>query len=865
MGRLDPRRLFGDDGDDTDTSSPAAADSPDHSDGSTTATHGEDPVTKRLNPWIRNRPWTVVAIFLIITAAFMGGFLIDTEQEAGQDQFTEDLDAVEAQEEMEDNFDRESRATGGTTAQLFIEDDRNVLSKPNLLRMLAYQDRVENEDGLRVVSSTSPASLVAQQIDPTAETPEGQYRTIDRASQREIDAAIVAADEEQGLSVSEDFTRESASADVAILAMTFDTPSKAGTSDYASLQLEAGELADEIDGFDTDENVILFADAVIDEEVFDLLTDTATVIFPATIGLILLFLLIAYRDPLDLGLGLVALVLTFIWTFGFMGYARVPFSESMVTVLPLLLAVGIDFGIHIINRYREERAAGAAIDEAMGITTGQLTAAFMIVTVTTVFSFLANLTSSIESTREFGLVAAAGIIFTFLIFGIFLPAGKVALDQFREGRRIPTFSTSPLGGEQSVLGRILPIGTRIAKTIPVIVLVSGLVLGAGAGAYGSGVETEFSQEIFFPDQDRVDQYQSLPQPFTGSEYTFITVLDYLENDFEEGFVSSVTVYVDDREVRGDRSLREIDRATTDPPDALVSSERRADSTDVLQVIETEAERNPEFDRTIRQADTNGDGVPDNDVDDVYEALLETDASEEALGSITSDRSATRIVYEVDVDADQTDATAAAQQVADEMGMDATPTGQLVVQSVVIDQITESAINSLLAAFALTAVFLMLTYRWLEGRAVYGLINLVPVVVTVGLLAGTMRWLDIALTPINAPILAVSIGLGVDYTVHFMHRFVDEFEGGADVDDALLVTVRGTGGALTGSMLTTVSGLGVLYLALIPLIMEFGLLLALGVFYAYLTSILLLPSTIVVWDRLETRFGSVDRLPWGSID
>ncbi len=866
MGRLDPRRLLGgDDGDSksdsTDTSGPADATASIRSGDSSTATHGEDPITKRINPWIRSRPWTVVAIFLVVTAVFMGGFLIDTEQEAGQDQFTEGLDAVEAQEEMEDNFDRESRATGGTTAQLFIEDDRNVLSKPNLLRMLEYQDRVENENGLRVVSSTSPASLTAQQIDPTADTPEKQYRTIDRASQREIDSAIAAADEAAGLSVSQDFTRESARANVAILAMTFDTPPNAETGDYASLQLEAGELVNEVDGFAAGENVVLFADAVIEEEVFDLLTDTAMVIFPATIGLILLFLLIAYRDPLDLGLGLAALVLTFIWTFGFMGYARVPFSESMVTVFPLLLAVGIDFGIHIINRYREERAAGAAINEAMGITTGQLTAAFMIVTVTTVFSFLANLTSSIESTRDFGLVAAAGIVFTFLIFGIFLPAGKVALDQFREGRRIPTFSTSPLGGEQSFLGRILPIGTKIAKTIPVIVLVSGLLLGATAGAYGTGVDTEFSQEIFFPDQDRVDQYQSLPAPFTGNEYTFITVLDYLENDFGQGFVSSVTVYVDDREVRGDRSLRDIDRATTNPPDALVSADRRAESTDILRVIEAEAERNPEFDQTVRRTDTNGDGIPDNDVDDVYAALLETDSRDDALDSITSDRSATRIVYEVDVDADQTDATAAAQQVADEMAMDATPTGELVVQSVVIDQITESAINSLFAAFALTGVFLMLTYRWLEGRAVYGLINLVPVVVTVGLLAGTMRWLDIALTPINAPILAVSIGLGVDYTVHFMHRFVDEFESGSEIDEALLVTIRGTGGALTGSMLTTVSGLGVLYLALIPLIMEFGILLALGVFYAYLTSILLLPSTIVVWDRIETRFEVADRLPW----
>jgi predicted RND superfamily exporter protein len=187
-----------------------------------------------------------------------------------------------------------------------------------------------------------------------------------------------------------------------------------------------------------------------------------------------------------------------------------------------------------------------------------------------------------------------------------------------------------------------------------------------------------------------------------------------------------------------------------------------------------------------------------------------------------------------------------------MRMDAVPTGQLVVNQVVIDRITESALRSLIVAFLLTAVFLMVFYRWLEGRAVYGLINLVPVLVTVGLLAGSMRYFDVPLTPFNAPILSVSIGLGVDYTVHFMHRFVDEFENGRDIHAALRTTAQGTGGALTGSMLTTVCGLGVLYLALIPLIAEFGLLLALGVFYAYLASLLVLPSTIVVWHAVETR-------------
>ena len=275
-------------------------------------------------------------------------------------------------------------------------------------------------------------------------------------------------------------------------------------------------------------------------------------------------------------------------------------------------------------------------------------------------------------------------------------------------------------------------------------------------------------------------------------------------------------------------------------------------------MESQAEADPEFARTVRRYDSTGDGVPDRNVDAVYEELLASSAGDRARNSLTDDRSATRIQYELDVDADQTDATHAAREVADGMRLDAVPTGSLVVNQVVIDRITQSAINSLVVAFLLTATFLMVSYWWLEGRAVYGLINLVPVLITVGALAGSMRYFGVPLTPFNAPILSVSIGLGVDYTVHYMHRFVDEYEAGRGVHEALRVTAQGTGGALTGSMLTTVCGLGVLYIAVIPLIAEFGLLLALGVLYAYLASVLVLPSVIVFWFAIETRVAPLVR-------
>ena len=805
-------------------------------------------VIDRIDDEITGRPVLVVAVFLVVSAIAAGG-VGGIETQAGSDQFQEDVPAQQALEDIDEEFGASVGETP-STAQLLVRDD-NVLSRPALERILESQHRLETHDSLRVASTQSHANVVASQLDPTAETPAEQRRAVASATPSQLAAAIERADETGRLDaqLSTDYQPVAQQADTALVVITYDLPESAGTPEVTPLQQRSVEVLDSVPGNEMGETAYLFGQGILQEEITALLTDTSIVVFPAALALILVFLLIAYRDPIDMGLGLVALVMTMLWTFGFMGYADIPFSDSLVTVFPLLLAVGIDFGIHIINRYREERLQGATIDTAMRSTTDQLLVAFFLVMVTTVVSLLANLTSTLSSTRNFGLVAAIGMVFTFVIFGVFLPAAKVLVDEWRDRLPIPTFGSTPLGEGGSRLAKFQLVGVRLSRVAPVLVVVMVLVAGGAAGAYGTGVDTEFSQEAFFPTEDRIDLYQSFPEPFSPSEYTFLAILDIFENDFDQGQFNTVTLYVD-QSVRDDDALELLDRTTHNPPDSFARAEDgTARASSVVTVIENYAATDPEFGRLVATSDRLGTGVPDRDVDAVYDALLESPRADQARNYLAADRGSAIVEFTIEgADVDGATAVADAQRIADRSPLKAVVTGQLAVNEAVIDALLESAIRSLFAAIVLTAVFLVLSYRFLEGRIAYGIINLLPVLATVGALVGTMRFLDIALTPINAPILSVSIGLGVDYTVHFTHRFVDEHRNGTPLAEALAVTVRGTGGALTGSMLTTVTGLGVLYLALIPLIQEFGILLALGVLYAYLSAIFFLPSLIVVWER-----------------
>jgi len=114
----------------------------------------------------------------------------------------------------------------------------------------------------------------------------------------------------------------------------------------------------------------------------------------------------------------------------------------------------------------------------------------------------------------------------------------------------------------------------------------------------------------------------------------------------------------------------------------------------------------------------------------------------------------------------------------------------------------------------------------------------------------MRYLGMSLNALTATILSISVGLGIAYSVHATHRFIDELKESGDALTALITTLSGTGGALMGSMLTTSLGTGALALAITPVLGDFGLLMALSVLYSFITSIVALPPAMLLWARYD---------------
>ena len=130
----------------------------------------------------------------------------------------------------------------------------------------------------------------------------------------------------------------------------------------------------------------------------------------------------------------------------------------------------------------------------------------------------------------------------------------------------------------------------------------------------------------------------------------------------------------------------------------------------------------------------------------------------------------------------------------------------------------------------------------------------------------MALLGIPYTPVTSLITALSIGIGVDYTIHMIHRYREEFSRVRNPETAAVRTLASTGAALLGSALSTALGFGVLVISPIPSFQQFGLTAAIAIAYSLIVSIMVVPPAMTVWGAYQNmRLRSMVERLWAELD
>lgn len=807
-------------------------------------------IISKINWLITDRTQTVILAFILVTGIFLvGATQISTDSSTSQ--FTENIPSQEALESINNKFSERTITSRSSGSTQIIYQEENVLSRNSIIQMLKYEKIISERDDLQIQSYNTLPSTVAQRLDRNAETKEQQIRAIKSASSDKLEKTIKnTIDGGFDTLVSDDYNNKSVEAKALIGTVKHsgrvgsDTGGPGpgvGSSSLDTIQLEMQSIAQS-----ESNSIIIFGSGIQSSELAGVSQDSLTIVIPFAIFFILVFLAIAYRDPFDIILALISLVITVIWTFGFMGFAGIPFSQILVSVPPLLLAVGIDFGIHSVNRYREEIDVFDS-DEAMSRSNSQLLVAFGIVAGSTAIGFGSNLTSPLAPIREFGIVAAIGIIFTFFTFGIFLPALKIKIDELRDKYSVPEFADNPLGDDDSILGKTLLISAYISEKAPYIFIGILLIFSICLAGYGTGVEAQFSNDIFLPPENLPSYVQYFPVDADG--YKTPTVTNLIEEKFPTYGQTSLILYTEG-DLRKDNSLEKINRIKNDPPDVVVKNNRdKADMNSILTIIE-QSKKNPEIRELVNRNDINNNGIPDQNLPKIYNDI--EDINPQTSRYITDSRGQTRIIISVKENSTNKEVLEAGDEIAENSRLKITPTGGPIILREVSSFLIETTLNGLILSLILTTFYLCAIYRYTDGTIQYGLINMIPVFVTVAAVAATMKYLGIYLNPITATTLSITIGIGVDYTIHMMHRITDEVSEKESVKIAIRESVKGTGGALFGSMVTTVFGIGSLTLAITPLLGQFGLIISVGIFYSFFFSVIMLPSLFRIYYDLNNE-------------
>ena len=170
-------------------------------------------------------------------------------------------------------------------------------------------------------------------------------------------------------------------------------------------------------------------------------------------------------------------------------------------------------------------------------------------------------------------------------------------------------------------------------------------------------------------------------------------------------------------------------------------------------------------------------------------------------------------------------------------------------SPIVRQESLDAVSRALQVSLPIAVLLCLAIVWLFMRSLkYAIVSIIPILIVVSWLYGFMYLGGFSINLVTATIGAVSIGIGIDYSIHFTMRYRDELAERGDRLEAIRATGQGTGVALMASAISSAVGFGILALAPMPLFASYGFLTAVMIMLALATSLMVLPPLLMLATR-----------------
>jgi len=536
------------------------------------------------------------------------------------------------------------------------------------------------------------------------------------------------------------------------------------------------------------------------------------VMFPIAILVIIVVLYFSFHSLRGVLLPLSVVLLSVVWAIGAMVLAHVPITIMSFIMPIILLAIGIAYCIHVLNKYYEEISLGKSKREAVIETTMMMVSPVSMAGLTTIAGFLSLLNSFLIPQQQFGVFTALGVLVSMVLSLTLIPA---------------LLSVMPLPkrkmkGKEGWLGKGLAAFEHVVARYPkaIVVLSVVIIIVFAFGTTKIRVETQQTE-------------------FLGKDHPVVQAMDVMDDHFSGS--GQVLVELDTGTRNGLKDPKLLQRIVKF--EEWLKTEAGVKINKTMSLADMVCEMNQKF----HADDPSYYRVPDDPKLTAQLLLLFTFQGGDLGSMALGDFSAGEVMGMYSSAVGSNEMVQLAKEVQayfDENFPDVQVemVGQTRLAGSMMSKMVKSQISSLLTAMVAAGLIVALLMR----SSVAGLISIIPLVLTILITFGIMGFTGTPLDMSTLMISSIAIGIGIDYAIHFIDRFRKEYRKDRDERRALEATVHSTGRGIAFNAIALALGFGVLVFSSFKGTSNFGLMIAATMVISALAAFTTIPAILVLW-------------------
>ncbi|HCY84463.1 MAG TPA: hypothetical protein DHV36_04940 [Desulfobacteraceae bacterium] len=584
-----------------------------------------------------------------------------------------------------------------------------------------------------------------------------------------------------------------------------------------------GEMESVLSGYRSHFNRLFqVGEARVNAELTSVLFTDLRLLAPLSALILVFSILIFMRSGFAALVPLTTSGLSIVWTFGLMGWLSIPLNILSAMLPSLIVVIGSTEDTHMMAAYfqgldSEDQAEGASPRDlrytAARSMMRHLAVPVLLTLVTTALGFAANMVNTLGMIREFALAATIAILANGFITITLLPLALSVAGPLRGSGRQGSGSTD---GVKGLPGLFVKLFVSTGRRFPGCVLLTTAIL-CGFGLYAGkdlGI-TNDPLSYFREDQPLVQDVQTIHRHLAGMKFFYITLAADPETGEDRPFLVPDNI----------RRLAEIQN--------FMEKQEVFDSS--LSLADHLAFVNREF----NNGDPNAFKVPATR--ELTAQYLTFFHRRDIKNYVSHDLTKACIVVRHQIsDASRlntyvSELAAVIPDIAGP-GMRTDIVGQNLMINAAARELVTAQAGSL--ALLVGVIFVITSVMFTSFRG--GVVALIPCLIPVMLMFGTMGLLGISLNPGTAMVAVISIGIAIDGTLHLFARYNALCRRTSDYDGAVLETVRQEAVPMVTTSLALALGFGILLYSDFTIIAQFGALAAATMIAALFANLFITP-------------------------